>query len=310
MASAPCFLTLPIDGEVAPHRDGFTLFHGESQDFADARHAAYQACAAELQHVVDDVFDRLNQNEFERIAECLKCSRRELQQQWTADQNVQLTPPYTQVLNDFIYAMTSTRTISGQEPLPLALVFVLPSGAEALQSLLSRSTLVLLQAHKFALATTERAVDQVFSRLLQVQQLHYCLIDHFRSNALSYFVPLRTSIPSNASCGDKRSILGVRASSQASKQLAESLDAICSNLSLCQIDALYSLPSVASALDAIPDARGLQARADVLKAELPRWLQRMGFARVRRACAMRFARADGNKPLYPAYTAAALRDSH
>lgn len=71
--------------------------------------------------------------------------------------------------------------------------------------------------------------------------------------------------------------------------MAESLDAICSNLSLCQIDALYSLPSVASALDAIPDARGLQARADVLKAELPRWLQRMGFARVRRACAMRCA---------------------
>ena len=286
MASSAVYLASAGDGAATLPRDGFATLEGEPEAYAEARHAAYHACAAELQYQVDDVLDRLNQSEFERIAEFLSRSTRQLQQCWKADQDLQLTPPYsevpaalvhtgcsmadlgltlqqllrslrttsphvavlrskecgsvtaavrslvsqlvaptarctpgctfdfavlagwhrdleagrvaasvrpsgerpgveaprtaeekaaasgtgrstvfpvvfedvehfdTQVLNDLIYVCTAARSADGRASLPLALVLVLPSGAAALQTLLARSTLVLLHANRFALATT------------------------------------------------------------------------------------------------------------------------------------------------------------
>lgn len=74
-----------------------------------------------------------------------------------------------------------------------------------------------------------------------------------------------------------------------SQRLDESLEVVCTDITLCQLNALYALPSVGNALDESPLARGFDARESVLKSELPKWLQAMGRARVRRACAMRCA---------------------
>ena len=78
---------------------GFDPLEGrtETAEFVDARITAYHICAAELQFQVDDVLERLNQAEFEKVSDFLLRSCKQLQQSWCSDRDMQLTPPYTEV---------------------------------------------------------------------------------------------------------------------------------------------------------------------------------------------------------------------
>lgn len=78
-------------------REGFSKLEGETDEYTEARHAAYQSCASELREAVDSILDRLNKPEFERISDFLSSATVQLQHRWKSDQDEELTPPYSVV---------------------------------------------------------------------------------------------------------------------------------------------------------------------------------------------------------------------
>lgn len=112
MARAACHLTLPREGAHPLPRDGFSLLPLERQTHAHARLAAYRACASEMQRTVDDVLDKLNQPEFERISGFIWASTREVQQCWMAERTVHSSPPYSEVPAALVHTGCSMADLS------------------------------------------------------------------------------------------------------------------------------------------------------------------------------------------------------
>jgi len=210
-----------------------------------------------------------------------------------------------ETLNDLIYACASVRSADGA-PLPLCFVFALSSGVAALHRLLHRSSLILLRGMRFALASTERTLDQIIARLLCspmlpqlgaaayaslldaiseqhgsttafVRQLDWLLLRHFRTHLLAFLVPLEPYVPPQRG-------------SSAVRSAKECLGGLLDALGPAQLRALLALPSVSAALPASSSGSRTE-REDLLREALPRWLCEIVSARRCRAASVACALA-------------------
>ena len=210
-----------------------------------------------------------------------------------------------ETLNDLIYACASVRSADGA-PLPLCFVFALSSGVAALHRLLHRSSLILLRGMRFALASTERTLDQIIARLLCspmlpqlgaaayaslldaiseqhgsttafVRQLDWLLLRHFRTHLLAFLVPLEPYVPPQRG-------------SSAVRSAKECLGGVLDALGPAQLRALLALPSVSAALPSSSSGSRTE-REDSLREALPRWLCEIVSARRCRAASVACALA-------------------
>jgi hypothetical protein len=185
-------------------------------------------------------------------------------------------------------------------------VFALSSGVAALHRLLHRSSLILLRGMRFALASTERTLDQIIARLLCspmlpqlgaaayaslldaiseqhgsttafVRQLDWLLLRHFRTHLLAFLVPLEPYVPPQRG-------------SSAVRSAKECLGGLLDALGPAQLRALLALPSVSAALPASSSGSRTE-REDLLREALPRWLCEIVSARRCRAASVACALA-------------------
>ena len=205
-----------------------------------------------------------------------------------------------EVLNDLIYSCASIRSREGL-PLPLTFAFALNAGVEALHRLLYRSTLVLLHGKTFSLASTERSIDEIVSRVLRsawlpqlstvaytslldalseqhgsttafIWHLQRLLLRHFRSTALAFLIPIQ---PFTSPHGG----------SVAARQVREDVEGLVDSLQGPQLRALLGLPSVTSALK--EDAASTSGdQHQLLRDKLPQWLTEVVHTRHCRAAAL------------------------